>query len=127
MKSKIENYLNLDLSPVAIIWSNDKPEKALQYKEGKFACAMHLVAHAAKGKAVVLDADTNGCFTAAQAFGFGKIEDRFMLGMDYYYAFLSCGMKDRGIDDELKELITAASKQGSAPQDALHILMEGEG
>jgi uncharacterized protein (DUF169 family) len=127
MKSKIENYLNLDLNPVAIIWSNDKPEKALQYKEGKFACAMHLVAHAAKGKTAVLDADTSGCVTAASAFGFGKFEDKWLLDMDHYYAFLSCGMKDKGIDDELKELISAASKQGSAPQDALHILIEGEG
>jgi uncharacterized protein (DUF169 family) len=67
MKSKIENYLNLDLNPVAIIWSNDKPEKALQYKEGKFGCAMHLVAQAAKGKTAVLDGYTSGCFTAAAA------------------------------------------------------------
>jgi uncharacterized protein (DUF169 family) len=127
IKSKVENYLNLDLNPVAIIWSNDKPEKALQFKEGKFACAMHLVAQAAKGKTVVLDADTSGCFTAAAAFGFGKIEDRFLLDMDYYYSFLSCGMKDRGIDDGLKELINAAAEQGLAPQNALHTLLEGEG
>ena len=59
MKSKIESYLKLDLNPVAIIWSNDKPEKALQYKKGKFACAMHLVAQAAKGKTAVLDRGTN--------------------------------------------------------------------
>jgi uncharacterized protein (DUF169 family) len=127
MKSKIENYLNLDLNPVAIIWSNDKPEKALQFKEGKFGCAMHLVAQAAKGKTAVLDADTSGCFTAASAFGFGKFEDKWRLDMDYYYAFLSCGMKDIGIDDKLKELITAAAKRGSAPQDALHNMLEGEG
>ncbi len=127
MKSKIEAYLNLELNPVAIIWSNDKPEKAFQLKEGKYACAMHLVAQAAKGKTAVLDADTSGCVTAASAFGFGKFEDKWPLDMDYYYGFLSCGMKDRGIDDEWKELITAASKQGSAPQNMLHLLLEGEG
>jgi uncharacterized protein (DUF169 family) len=127
MKSKIESYLKLDLNPVAIIWSNDKPEKALQYRKGKFACAMHLVAQAAKGKTAVLDADTSGCPTAASAFGFGKFEDKWLLGMDYYYAFLSCGMKDAGIDDKLKELITAAAKRGEAPQDYLHNLLEGEG
>ena len=59
MKSKIENYLQMDLNPVAIIWSNDKPEKALQLKEGKWACAMHLVAQAAKGKTAVLDRGTS--------------------------------------------------------------------
>ena len=127
MKSKIESYLNLDLNPVAIIWSNDKPDKALQYKEGKFACVMHLVTQVAKGKTAVIDTDTCGCFTAAQAFGFAKIEDKYPLGMDFYYGFLSCGMKDTGISDELKELITAAARQGSAPQDSLHILLEGEG
>ena len=88
---------------------------------------MHLVAQAAKGKTAVLDDETYGCVTARSAFGFGKFEDRWPLDMDYYYAFLSCGMKDRGIDDEMKELITAASKHGSAPQNMLHLLMEGEG
>jgi len=127
MKSKIENYLKLDLNPVAIIWSNDKPVNALQFKEGKYACAMHLVAHAAKGKTAVLDAHTSGCVTAASAFGFGRFEDKWPMDMDYYYAFLSCGMKDRGIDDKLKELITAAAKRGSAPRDMLHLLLEGEG
>ena len=127
MKSKIEQYLNLDLHPVAIIWSDDKPEKALQLKEGKYACAMHLVARAAKGKTAALDAATCGCATAASAFGFGRFEDKWLLGMDYYYAFLSCGMKDKGIDDEMKELLTAASKQGLAPQNFLHFLLEGEG
>jgi uncharacterized protein (DUF169 family) len=76
MTSKIENYLKLDLNPVATIWSNNKPEKALQYKKGKFACAMHLVAQAARGKTAVLDAETSGCITAASAFGFGKFEDK---------------------------------------------------
>jgi uncharacterized protein (DUF169 family) len=83
MKSKIENYLNPDLNPVAITWSNDKPEKALQYKEGKYACFMHLVAQAARGKTAVLDADTSGCVTAASAFGFGTFEDKWLLYMDY--------------------------------------------
>lgn len=87
MKSKIENYLDLELNPVAIIWSNDKPEKALQLKPGKYACAMYLVAQAAKGKIAVLDAGTTGCVTAASAFGFGKFEDKWPLAMDYYYAF----------------------------------------
>ena len=127
MKSKIENYLNLDLNPVAIIWSNNKPEKALQLKQGKYACAMHLVAQVAKGKTAVIDENTYGCVTAASAFGFGKFEDRWPLDMEYYYAFLSCGMKEKGIDHEMKELITAASKQGSAPQNMLHLLLEGEG
>lgn len=127
MKSKIESYLNLDLNPVAIIWSNDKPEKALQFKQGKYACAMRLVAAAAKGRTAVLDANTSGCVTAASAFGFGRFEDKWQLDMDYYYGFLSCGMKDKGIDDDLKELINAAAKQGSAPQNMVHLLLEGEG
>jgi uncharacterized protein (DUF169 family) len=127
MKSKIEKYLNMDLNPVAIIWSNDKPEKALQFKAGKWACAMLLAAQAAKGKTAVLDADTYGCATAAQSFGLKKIEEIFLLGMDTYYAFLSFGLKDSGMDDGFKELITDASKQGAAPQDALQTLLEGEG
>jgi len=106
MKSKIENYLKLELNPVAIIRSNNRPEKALQCKEGKFACVMHLVAQVAKGKTAVLDNNTFGCPTAAASFGFGRIRDRYLLGMDSYYAFLSCGMKDTGIDDKLKKILT---------------------
>ncbi len=128
MQSKIENYLKMDLNPVAILWSNNKPDKARQYKPGKFGCSMHLAVQAAKGKTAVLDADTYGCcVTAAAAFGFGKIQDHWQMDMDFYYAFLSCGLKDGEIDDGLKELINAASKQGSAPRDFLHTLLEGEG
>jgi uncharacterized protein (DUF169 family) len=127
MKSKIASYLNLELNPVAIIWSNEKPEGALQFKQGKYSCAMRLVAAAAKGRTAVLDASTSGCVTAAAAFGFGKFEDKWPLGMDLYYGFLSCGMKDKGIADDMKELINAASKQGSAPQNMVDFLMEGEG
>ena len=127
MESKIESYLNLELNPVAVIWSNDKPGKALQFKQGKYACAMRLVAAAAKGRTAVLDANTSGCVTAASAFGFGGFEDKWLLGMDYYYGFLSCGMKDKGIDEDLKELINAAAKQGAAPQNMVHLLLEGEG
>ena len=127
MKSKIERYLNLELNPVAVLWSDEKPEKALQFKQGKYACAMRLVAAAAQGRTAVLDANTSGCVTAASAFGFGKFEDKWPLGMDLYYGFLSCGMKDKGIDEELQELINAASEQGSAPQHMVDLLMEGEG
>ncbi len=127
MQSKIEAYLKMDLNPVAILWSNHKPDKARQYKPGKFGCSMHLAVQAAKGKTAVLDADTSGCFTAAAAFGFGRVKDKWMLDMDLYYAFLSCGAKDREIDDGLKELINASSKQGSSPRDALQTMMEGEG
>ena len=126
-QSKIEKYLKMDLNPVAILWTDHKPAKALQYKPGKFGCSMHLAAEAAKGKTAVLDADTSGCFTAAAAFGFGKIQDRWLLDMDLYYAFLSCGAMDGEIEEGLKEAIRESSKQGSSPRNALQTMMEGEG
>ncbi len=127
MKSKIKNYLKMDLNPVAIQWSNHKPDNAFQNKPGKFVCSMHLAVSAAKGKTVVLDANTSGCFTAAAAFGFGKIQDRWLLDMDLYYAFLSCGVKDGEIDEDLKKLIEVSARQGSSPRDSLQTMMEGEG
>jgi len=55
MESKIVSELNLKFHPVAIIWSDEKPENALQFKPRKWGCVMSLFAHAAKGHTAVFD------------------------------------------------------------------------
>lgn len=36
MKSKIAEAVKLKTSPVAVLWSDDKPDNALQFKEGRW-------------------------------------------------------------------------------------------
>ncbi len=40
MESKIARSLNLKYHPVAILWSDDRPEKAMGFKQGKWGCVM---------------------------------------------------------------------------------------
>lgn len=72
MRSKLHALLKLEYQPIAVIRTNEKPEKALQFKNRKFGCIMHLAAQAAKGKTAVFDTGSYGCITAAHALGFGK-------------------------------------------------------
>jgi hypothetical protein len=50
MNSKISEALALTYPPVALLWSDQKPETAVQFQERKWGCIMWLVAAAAKGK-----------------------------------------------------------------------------
>ncbi|MCX6826005.1 MAG: DUF169 domain-containing protein, partial [candidate division Zixibacteria bacterium] len=49
MESKIARELKLRFSPVAIIFSDDRPEGGLQFKKGKWGCVIAMLTAAAKG------------------------------------------------------------------------------
>ncbi|RYD02706.1 hypothetical protein N752_23285 [Desulforamulus aquiferis] len=55
MRSKISESIKLRYSPVAIVFTDERPEGALQFKEGRFGCVIAMLAGAAKGKTVVFD------------------------------------------------------------------------
>jgi uncharacterized protein (DUF169 family) len=85
VKSITADKLRLDHEPVAILWSNKKPEGAMQIKPHGFGCIMPFFAHVAmKGKTAVFDRETYGCPGARAGLGFGN---------GYYDAFGGAGIE----------------------------------
>ena len=69
--SRITEAIRLKYPPVALIWTNQRPGEAIQFKKGKWGCIMWLVASAAKGKTTVCNRETFGCCGGGVGVGFG--------------------------------------------------------
>lgn len=112
MESKIARSLNLKYHPVAVLWSEDRPEKAMGFKESKWGCVMWMLAAAAKGRTAAFDEKTYGCWGGGVGLGFGNQYLNFPGGMECFYHFLSTGndnwQKGR---DMAEKLASAAGKE----------------
>lgn len=93
MDSKIATALKLKHNPVAVIRADEKPEKSVQFKKGKWGCVMFMFANAAKGKTAAFDASTYGCWGGGVGLGFGNAYLDFPGGVDCFSYFLSTGNK----------------------------------
>jgi len=91
VESRIANALGLKHHPVAILLSEEKPEKALRFKKGKWGCVMFMFANAAKGKTAAFDVETYGCWGGGVGLGFGNAYLHFPGGIDCFAHFLSSG------------------------------------
>lgn len=89
MESCLVKELNLRYEPVAVFLGNEKPEEALQSKEGHWSCTIPLFLAAAKGKTAVFERNTTGCFGGKAGLGFGQFPN-YPGGIEY---FLSTGKR----------------------------------
>ena len=95
MQSKLQKILKLKYHPVAILWSDEKPDGALQFVKNRWGCVMSLFAQAAKGKTAVVNKETAGCGGGEIGLGFGKsYHNRYPGGIECFYRFLSSGNAD---------------------------------
>ena len=85
MRSITAEKLRLEYGPVAILWSDTKPEGALQVKPHGQSCIMPFFAQVVtKGKTAVFDRESYGCPGARAGLGFGN---------GYYDAFGGAGVE----------------------------------
>jgi uncharacterized protein (DUF169 family) len=72
MYSKVSEKLRFSFEPVAVSFTDNKPDGALQFKEGKWGCvAAMLLASAKKGSVSVFDRKTYGCTGGGVGICFG--------------------------------------------------------
>ncbi|MDO8682393.1 MAG: DUF169 domain-containing protein [Armatimonadota bacterium] len=88
MESRIAKELKLRYLPVAVIFTDEKPEGALQFQEGRWGCVVSMLAAASKGKTACFDRKTFGCGGGQVGLCFGDAYAEFPGGIEY---FLSTG------------------------------------
>lgn len=76
---------------MAIIFSDTRPDDAVQFKEGKWGCVVAMINVILRGKTAVFDRKTYGCLGGGVGLGFGDMYTEFEGGIEY---FLSTGRGD---------------------------------
>ncbi len=107
MESKLQKALKLKYPPIALLWSDEKPNNAMQFKEGKWGCVMFLYNNALRGNVSVADSHTYGCWGGGVGLGFGNQYTKFPGGISGFCYFLSYGNMH---NTKAKEVIEQLSK-----------------
>jgi uncharacterized protein (DUF169 family) len=72
MESAIAKCLKLKYQPVAVLFTNERPEHATQFAEGRWGCVGAMHTAAANGRTVVFDRKTYGCPGGAIGLGLSR-------------------------------------------------------
>lgn len=92
MESRIAGAIGMKYQPIAILWSDEKPEGAMQFEKSRWGCVMGAFgATAEKGRVAVFDRESYGCWGGGVGLGFGNAYHAFFGGMDCFCRFLSSG------------------------------------
>ena len=122
MQSKLQKILKLKYNPVAIIWSDEKPDGAMQFAKNRWGCVMTMFSQAGKGKTAVFDRDTIGCSGARIGLGFGNAHFvNYPGGVECFYRFLSTGNSDWEAGNKAFE-----NAQGTFRKEAIDNFLHGE-
>lgn len=119
MESKIRKAIRMEFEPVALIWADERPEKAMEFVPGKWGCVMFLLAAAAKGKTAVAARETFGCWGGGVGLGFGNQYQNFPGGEECFCRFLSSGNAGTQPGESIGKQM-AASGGGAMAEDFLH-------
>ncbi len=91
MKSRIAEALRMEHAPVALLWSDERPDDAAGFKEGTWGCVMTLLGAVLDGNTAAFDRTTYGCIGGGVGLGFGNLYERYPGGIDAFCRFLSTG------------------------------------
>ncbi len=101
MKSRIAERIQMQLEPVALLWTDEEPENALQFGEGRRGCVVSLICSAAKGRTAYACLQTAGCTGGAVGLGLTSSYEGVPGGIEY---FLSNGNPEFCCTPEGREL-----------------------
>ena len=118
-ESKIGAALKLAFEPVALIWTDERPEEAMEFTPGKWGCVMFLIAAAAKGKTAVAGRESFGCWGGGVGLGFGNQYRNFPGGEDCFCRFLSSGNAGTEPGESIAQSMAASGAKGLA-EEMLH-------
>ena len=117
MRSIIAEKAHLAYKPVAVLWSDKKPEDALQIKPGAQTCIMPFFAQVlTKGKTAVFDRDSFGCPGARAGLGFGNgYPEAFGgAGIEFMSAFFTKGAESSSNQEVFCAIATRIPERGRA-------------
>jgi len=122
LESVIANAVALKYEPVAIIPTDQRPENAVQFSDGKFGCVMSMLVAAVRGRDAVFDRNTFGCPGGGTGLGFGNQYANFVGGVEGFCHFLSSGYEQ---SEEAMQMIEQMKPHVRA--DLYENLVHGEG
>ena len=122
METAIAKVLKLETEPVALTFSDEKPEGAAQFKPGAPSCVIFMFASATQGKTAVFDRESYACPGGGIGLGFGNAYEKFPGGLHGFCRFLSTGNEK----DPAGKAIGEGMKASGAPATFVDHFLHGE-
>jgi len=109
MKSAVVEHLNPEFDPVAVVWSDEIPNGAIEFAAGRFGCILNLFAEASRrGRAAGGSRDTIVCKGGRAALGFGVDIVESESQLDHLAALFSKGIESARDHAAYRERMEAA-------------------